>query len=104
MLLLLAAVVGAFAQEAATAGWPAKPWPEGMRWIPGGEFTMGGVGPEANPEEFPLHKVRVTGFWMDTTEVTNSHSTPLNVVGSKAASTPTKLPPPFIANTFRSTV
>ena len=70
MLLALAAVVGTFAQEAPTAGWPAKPWPAGMIWIPAGEFTMGGVGPEANPEEFPLHRVRVSGFWMDRTEVT----------------------------------
>ncbi len=41
-----------------------------MVWIPGGEFSMGGVGPEAQPEEFPVHRVRVDGFWMDETEVT----------------------------------
>jgi formylglycine-generating enzyme len=58
------------ADELSTASWPPKPWPEEMVWIPGGEFTMGGVGPEANPDEFPLHRVRVTGFWMDRTELT----------------------------------
>jgi formylglycine-generating enzyme required for sulfatase activity len=30
-----------------TSKWPEKPWPAGMVWIPGGEFDMGGVGPEA---------------------------------------------------------
>jgi formylglycine-generating enzyme required for sulfatase activity len=53
-----------------TSDWPPKPWPAGMVWIPAGEFTMGGVGPEARPDEFPLHRVRLDGFWMDETEVT----------------------------------
>ena len=48
----------------------ADPGPPGMVWIPGGEFAMGGVGPEAQPEEFPVHRVRVDGYWMDVTEVT----------------------------------
>src|SRR4249919_2297059 len=38
-----------------TASWPSKPWPQGMVWVPGGEFTMGGVGNESRPDEFPLH-------------------------------------------------
>lgn len=42
----------------------------GMVWIPGGEFTMGGVGPLARDDEFPLHRVRVSGFHLDATEVT----------------------------------
>lgn len=46
---------------------PAIP---GMVWIPGGEFTMGGVGPLAREDEFPLHRVRVSGFHLDETEVT----------------------------------
>lgn len=50
---------------------PAGPRPEGMVWVPGGVFTMGGVGDEARRDEFPVHKVRVDGFWMDETEVTN---------------------------------
>jgi sulfatase modifying factor 1 len=45
---------------------------EGMVWIPGGEFTMGCVEPIARPDERPLHRVRVDGFWMDETEVTNA--------------------------------
>lgn len=42
-----------------------------MVWISGGEFQMGGTGPEAQQNELPTRKVRVDGFWMDTTEVTN---------------------------------
>ena len=46
--------------------------PSGMVWIPGGEFTMDGDGEFAWPDEAPLHRVRVDGFWMDATEVTNA--------------------------------
>ena len=45
--------------------------PAGMVWVPGGEFTMGSDGPEARPDERPAHRVRVDGFWIDATEVTN---------------------------------
>jgi formylglycine-generating enzyme required for sulfatase activity len=56
------------------------PAPEGMVWIPGGEFSMGcddpraGVcgGPDAMPDARPIHRVQVDGFWMDRTEVTNA--------------------------------
>ena len=40
----------------------------GMVWVPGGEFDFGDT---VYPEEQPLRKIRVTGFWMDRTEVTN---------------------------------
>jgi sulfatase modifying factor 1 len=46
--------------------------PTGMIWIPGGEFAMGSTDPLARKDEFPVHRVRVTGFWMDRTEVTNA--------------------------------
>src|SRR5215467_7663684 len=53
--------------------------PEGMVWIPGGEFSMGadvaGSGscemPMASNDTKPVHRVRVDGFWMDATAVTN---------------------------------
>ena len=53
--------------------------PEGMVWIPGGEFGMGavvngqGTGeiPMASNDAEPIHPVWVDGFWMDKTEVTN---------------------------------
>lgn len=44
---------------------------EGMVFIPAGVFMMGGVGEEARPDELPRHKVFVSGFFMDETEVTN---------------------------------
>lgn len=53
--------------------------PEGMVWIPGGEFSMGSEdtrrmmcgGPDAMPDARPIHRVDVDGFWMDISEVTN---------------------------------
>lgn len=65
--------VAARGREPAAADDRATPAaPEGMVWIPGGEFTMGGDDPLARADERPLHRVRVGGFWMDATEVTNA--------------------------------
>ena len=58
---------------------PPGPAPEGMVWIPGGEFSMGCEdprrlphgGPDAMPDARPIHRVFVDGFWMDRVEVTN---------------------------------
>ena len=50
---------------------PDEPTPPGMVWVPGGEFAMGGDDDKARPDEKPIHQVRVSGFWMDATEVTN---------------------------------
>jgi sulfatase modifying factor 1 len=56
------------------------PAPEGMAWIPGGEFSMGAqdppdmndaVGMQATHDSRPVHRVYVDAFWMDRTEVTN---------------------------------
>jgi sulfatase modifying factor 1 len=44
--------------------------PDGMVWIPGGFFRMGSD--HHYPEEAPAHVVRVGGFWMDRTPVTNA--------------------------------
>jgi formylglycine-generating enzyme required for sulfatase activity len=46
--------------------------PAGMVWVPGGDFRMGTDDPEASLPEKPAHPVRVNGFWMDATEVTNA--------------------------------
>ena len=46
--------------------------PRGMMWIPGGEFMMGSADRPAKSNEQPAHKVRVHGFWMDRTAVTNA--------------------------------
>ncbi len=48
---------------------PPGPAPEGMVWVPGGTFWMG---TEDQPDAQPVHVVRVDGFWMDKTEVTNA--------------------------------
>ena len=59
---------------------PPGPAPDGMVWIPGGEFSMGAqdppdmhdaVGMQATTDSRPVHRVFVDGFWMDATEVTN---------------------------------
>ena len=59
---------------------PPGPAPDGMVWIPGGEFSMGAqdppdmndaVGMQATTDSRPVHRVFVDGFWMDQTEVTN---------------------------------
>lgn len=45
---------------------------EGMAWIPGGKFIMGTNEEDAYPAEKPAVEVEVSGFWMDTHEVTNA--------------------------------
>lgn len=45
--------------------------PKGMVHIPAGEFVMGGNDAAARPDEKPLHTVKLNGFYMDATEVTN---------------------------------
>lgn len=54
--------------------------PEGMVWIPGGEFSMGSescgtghcsVTVNGSKDSQPIHRVYVDGFWMDATTVTN---------------------------------
>src|SRR5258706_7862577 len=46
--------------------------PKGMVWVPGGEFQMGSDHKLSQRNEQPAHKVRVSGFWMDQTHVTNA--------------------------------
>jgi formylglycine-generating enzyme required for sulfatase activity len=63
--------------DSARASGPA---PEGMVWVPGGTFSMGGVNPVGfsdggslgMDDARPVHRVQVGGFWMDATEVTNA--------------------------------
>lgn len=43
--------------------------PDGMVWVPGGVFFMGS---DEFDDAQPIRKVRVDGFWMDRTEVTNA--------------------------------
>ncbi len=46
--------------------------PEGMAWVPGGEFLMGSDSKQAQANEKPAHPARVGGFWMDRQHVTNA--------------------------------
>src|ERR1700761_192802 len=45
---------------------------KGMIWIKGGTFMMGADNKQAADDEYPKHKVTVSGFWMDATELTNA--------------------------------
>jgi formylglycine-generating enzyme len=59
---------------------PSGAVPEGMVWIPGGEFSMGAndppdmddVGMKATEDARPIHRVYVDGFFMDRIDVTNA--------------------------------
>lgn len=46
--------------------------PQRMIWIQGGEFTQGSNAIYARSEEQPAHTVKVSGFYIDITEVTNA--------------------------------
>jgi len=45
--------------------------PQGMVWIEGGTFTMGSDNKDSKKDEKPVHSVKVDGFFMDETLVTN---------------------------------
>jgi formylglycine-generating enzyme len=58
------------ASETDATSTPAPaPYP-GMVWIPGGTFRMGSN--KHYPEERPVHRVTVGGFWIDRYPVTNA--------------------------------
>jgi sulfatase modifying factor 1 len=74
-LFVLATTVAGDVTVAATN----SPASDGMVWIPGGEFSMGGDetgdalcdATTASHDALPVHRVFVDGFWMDKTEVSN---------------------------------
>jgi formylglycine-generating enzyme len=43
-----------------------------MVWIEGGLFLMGSSDQDGSADEYPRHSVKLGGFWMDETEVTNA--------------------------------
>ena len=45
--------------------------PDGMAYIPGGTFNMGGKSEQAEVDEFPIRKIAISAFFMDDGEVTN---------------------------------
>jgi sulfatase modifying factor 1 len=70
LLLAVLLVVGALGLAYALSRSPGAP--PGMVWVPPGEFTMGTDDPDSMANERPAHRVRVDGFWMDATDVTNA--------------------------------
>jgi formylglycine-generating enzyme required for sulfatase activity len=69
----------AFAPTIANPATAPHPTPQGMVWIPGGEFSMGShveseslcALPGLTEDALPVHRVYIDGFWMDATELTN---------------------------------
>jgi len=76
----LAASAGPFGPTVANSAPSPETAPDGMVWIPGGEFSMGAndppdmdeVGMKATWDARPIHRVYVDGFFMDKTDVTNA--------------------------------
>src|SRR3954468_24511466 len=74
------AAMESFAPTIPNRGPPRERAPEGMVWIPGGEFSMGAtVSSEGlcdvhgvTRDALPVHRVYVDVFWMDATEVTTA--------------------------------
>jgi sulfatase modifying factor 1 len=74
-----AADVAAFGPTLAVSTPAPAPSPQGMAWIPGGEFSMGAmdlavtdaVSMHPADDARPIHRVYVDGFWMDQTDVNN---------------------------------
>jgi sulfatase modifying factor 1 len=64
--------LAAFAPPQDAASTMPAPSTHGMVYVPGGTFSMGSTDPLARPDEAPVHRVRVDGFWIDATEVTNA--------------------------------
>ena len=76
---LAAGAASSFAETLPNAVSAPEPAPDGMVWIPGGEFSMGSDSaneslcemPGITRDSSPVIRVHVDPFWMDRTEVTN---------------------------------
>lgn len=75
----ISAASDSFTPTIANAAVADREGPPGMAWVPGGEFSMGASTarycsssqPDFMSDAHPIHRVRVDGFWMDRTAVTN---------------------------------
>jgi formylglycine-generating enzyme required for sulfatase activity len=107
-ILLVVIALGAFGVAFGLTHLTRAPNPPGMVWIPGGEFTMGTDSELGRADEKPAHRVKVNGFWMDETEVTNAQfrrfvestgyvttaERPINLDSVMSQMPPGTLPPP----------
>src|SRR5262245_57066437 len=71
-MLAVVAVQEATPAPAPAAKSPDVEAPAGMVWIAGGEFVMGSARGEGQPDESPQHRVELSGYFIDATEVTNA--------------------------------
>jgi len=71
-LIVVLALVAFAATFGITRWWEQMGGLPGMVWIPSGEFTMGTDSELGWADETPAHRVRLDGFWIDATEVTNA--------------------------------
>src|SRR5689334_18736868 len=74
--------------EASVAAPGPPPFPD-MIWIPGGTFRMGSD--RHYPEERPVHRVHVDGFWIDRYPTTNARFA--RFVAATSFTTLAELPP-----------
>ncbi|MBK8098328.1 MAG: formylglycine-generating enzyme family protein [Planctomycetes bacterium] len=70
--LTLSLVLAQVPQEPAARAVAAPAPTDGMVWIPPQEFWMGS---QNDDPDAPLHRVAISGFWLDATEVTNARFT-----------------------------
>lgn len=45
---------------------------KGMKYIPAADYQMGAADDEGRTDEYPLKDIKLKGFWIDETEVTNA--------------------------------
>jgi formylglycine-generating enzyme required for sulfatase activity len=64
----VAGISGRTVDSSSAAGPPGSAPGKTMVWVPGGSFAMGSN--DFYPEERPVHRVSVDGFWMDEHPVT----------------------------------
>src|SRR5208337_944187 len=70
--ILLAIGLALMSFQSAARGDSKPANPANMKWIAGGEFTMGTDDPQSVANERPSHRVKVDGFWIDEHDVTNA--------------------------------
>jgi formylglycine-generating enzyme required for sulfatase activity len=71
LLLIIASSCASDSKKKPTDTAAVEEAPAGMKYIPAGEFMMGGKSEQADRDELPRRKVRVDAFFIDETEVTN---------------------------------